>query len=120
MPGSRIIAIVAVATFALIAFVPLGWATQNDHASPQVVIPDETTAIAISRAALIPIYGAKLVQSEEPFTAQRKGDVWLVRGTLYCGLSWWDKLWGGGCLGGTAEVKLSAKTGKILHITHYK
>jgi hypothetical protein len=84
-------------------------------------VPDAATAISIGRAALIPIYGKKLIQSEEPLVAKRQGDVWTVSGTLYCeGAHWWEKLLGEKCFGGTAEVKLSAKTGEILHITHYK
>jgi hypothetical protein len=82
--------------------------------------PNAATAISIGRAALIPIYGKKLIQSEEPLVAKRQGDVWTVSGTLYCGMSWWETLLGDMCLGGTAEVKLSAKSGEILHITHYK
>ena len=74
----------------------------------------------MARAVLIPIYGEKIIQHEEPLTATRTGDVWTVQGALNCKMSWWDKLWGVMCFGGTAELKLSAKTGQILHVTHYK
>jgi|HubBroStandDraft_4_1064222.scaffolds.fasta_scaffold334937_2 hypothetical protein len=84
-------------------------------------VPNAATAIAIGRAVLIPIYGEKQIQSEEPFVAKRQGDIWTVSGTLNCEvLSWWEKLLGDTCFGGTAEVKLSAKTGEILHVTHYE
>jgi hypothetical protein len=77
-------------------------------------VPDAATAIAIGRATLIPIYG-KGILSEEPFTAKRNGDVWTVSGTLHCGTP--DPH---ACVGGAAEVKLSAKDGRILHVTHYQ
>jgi hypothetical protein len=42
------------------------------------------------------------------------------RGTLNCGLSWFDKLMGHMCIGGTAELALSVQDGRVLHITHYQ
>jgi hypothetical protein len=76
-------------------------------------VPDAATAIAIARAVLVPIYGAKAMQAEEPLTAQRHGDIWVVEGTLPC-----PKV--ASCVGGTAELQLSAKDGRILHVTHYQ
>jgi hypothetical protein len=32
----------------------------------------------------MPVYGKKQIESEEPFTAQLKDDVWTVSGTLRC------------------------------------
>ncbi len=78
---------------------------------PNGFVPDSQTAVTIARAVLIPIYGQKTVQYEEPFTAKRQGDVWIVSGTLHCA---------GICVGGTAEVKLSATDGHILHVMHHK
>jgi hypothetical protein len=75
-------------------------------------VPDSQTAVVIGRAVLIPIYGRQTIQSEEPLTAKRQGDVWTVSGTLHCG--------GTSCVGGTAEVRLSAKDGRVLHVTHYQ
>lgn len=86
---------------------------QPDSVPSKGFVPDAATAIAIARAVLIPIYGAKLVESEEPLKAERLGDIWLVRGTLPCGK---DNV----CLGGSAELQLSAKDGRILHVTHYQ
>ena len=76
-------------------------------------VPDAATAVAIARAVLIPIYGAKVIQEEEPLTAQRNGDIWVVKGTLLCPK-------GATCPGGAAELKLSAKDGRILRVIHYK
>ncbi len=80
--------------------------------------PDSQTAVKIAEAALIPVYGEKQIRSEEPFTAQLKGDVWTVGGTLRCpdgkgGLTT-------DCDGGVAVVKLSKTDGHILFMMHYK
>jgi hypothetical protein len=75
-------------------------------------VPDAKTAVAIARAILVPIYGRQTIASEEPLVAARRGDLWIVRGSLHCGAP--------ACVGGTAEVKLSAKDGRILHVTHYQ
>ena len=74
-------------------------------------VPDAPTAIAIARAVSIPIYGTKLVDYEEPFTATRRGDVWTVLGSLNCPPKHI-------CVGGTVEVTLSAKDGRILSVIH--
>ena len=76
-------------------------------------VPNADTAIAIARAVLIPIYGAKAIEAEEPLKAQRHGDIWVVQGTLPCPK-------GQMCVGGTAELQLSAKDGRILHVIHYQ
>ena len=74
-------------------------------------VPDAATAIAIGRAVSIPIYGRKLVQTEEPLTAMRKGEMWIVLGTLRCPKKYI-------CVGGTIEVTLSAKDGRVLSVVH--
>ncbi len=74
-------------------------------------VPDAATAIAIGRAVSVPIYGKKLIQSEEPFTAMRKGGTWIVLGTLNCDPKYT-------CVGGTVEVTLSAKNGRVLSVIH--
>ena len=74
-------------------------------------VPDQSTAIAIARAVLIPIYGANRIKYEEPLVAIRKGDIWIVNGTLRCTPH---------CLGGTASISLSASDGRILNLFHSK
>jgi hypothetical protein len=106
---------------ALIIATAMSVATADSGHNPShETVPDASVAVAIGRAVLIPNYSEKVVQSEEPFVAKREGAVWTVSGTLHCGLPWWEKMLGDRCMGGTAEVKLSAKTGKVLHVTHYK
>src|SRR5665213_322286 len=86
---------------------------QENYIPPHGFVPDERTAVAIARAVLIPIYGAKQIGAEEPLTARRMGGAWEVTGTIPC-------LKEGRCVGGAADVKLSATDGQILFVTHYK
>ena len=81
-------------------------------------VPDETTAIKIAEAVLIPVYGEKQIESERPFKAVLENDIWTVDGTLHCpdGKGGVTTM----CVGGTAEVKLSKTDGRILKMIHYK
>jgi hypothetical protein len=85
---------------------------------PKDKVPDSETAVRIGEAALIPVYGKKQIQSEEPFQAELKGDVWTVHGTLHCP----DGKGGTttNCVGGVAGVKISKSKGRILSMIHYK
>jgi len=80
--------------------------------------PDSETAIAIAEAVLIPVYGKKKVESERPFTAHIKDDVWTVAGTLYCadGRAHSDKA--PTCRGGVAIVEISKIDAHIISMTH--
>jgi hypothetical protein len=75
-------------------------------------VPDEKTVVKIGEAVLIPVYGEKQIDSERPLTAKLQGDIWIVTGTLNCGAPL--------CHGGTAVVKISKASGRILFMTHYK
>jgi len=74
-------------------------------------VPDAATAIAIGRAVSIPIYGESRIATEEPLTATRKGDVWTVSGSFNCPP---EEV----CVGGTVQVTLCAKDGRILSVIH--
>jgi hypothetical protein len=77
---------------------------------------DSAAAIARAEAVLIPVYGKKRIESERPFTATLKGDVWTVWGTLYC-----PDGKGGvtrDCVGGVANVRIDKRNGRILHMEH--
>src|SRR4051812_4781758 len=82
---------------------------QPGYVPPKGYVPDAATAIAIARAVLIPIYGAKTIAEEEPLTATRRGNIWRVDGTMNCRPR---------CVGGVAELRLSAKDGRILYLMH--
>jgi hypothetical protein len=82
-------------------------------------VPDESTALRVAEAVLIPVYGEKGIESERPFTAKLKGGVWTVAGTLRCsdgkgGFTTDD------CAGGVATVQISKQDARIISMIHYK
>ncbi|MFY9645202.1 MAG: NTF2 fold immunity protein [Terriglobales bacterium] len=81
-------------------------------------VPDSTTAVKIAEAVLVPVYGEKQIDSEQPFTAELKDGVWTVSGTLRCPDG------KGGvttqCYGGVAVVHISKVDGHIVSMIHYK
>jgi hypothetical protein len=80
----------------------------------QGYVPDSATAVKIAEAVLIPVYGKEHIESEEPFTAKLKNEVWTVQGTLHCpdGKA--------NCFGGVAEVQISKDDARILSVIHGK
>jgi len=70
-------------------------------------VPDATTAARIAEAVLIPIYGARQIQSEQPLTATLRGDVWQVAGQLPAG-----------SVGGVAIVEIAKRDARILRVSH--
>jgi hypothetical protein len=107
---------------ALILLTARSSAAEVGYNPNKVAVPDANTAIAIAHAVLVPIYGRQQVASEEPLVAIRRGDVWTISGTLHCKGSWISELLQKkpACVGGSAEVQLLAKDGRILHVTHYQ
>jgi len=79
-------------------------------------VTDSEAAIARAEAVLIPVYGKKQIESERPFTATLKGDVWTVWGTLYCPDGKGGRTTD--CVGGVAIVKIAKRNGRILHMEH--
>lgn len=81
-------------------------------------VPDSSTAIKVAEAVLIPVYGQKQIQSEEPFTATLKNGVWTVQGTLHCpdGEGGSTTL----CDGGVAVIRISKADARILSMIHYQ
>ena len=77
------------------------------NAAKPIRVPDSETAIRIAEKALIPVYGKKKIESERPFNATLKGDVWTVAGTCE-----------GDC--GFALVRISRKSGRVLYMEHTK
>ena len=81
-------------------------------------VPDSRTAVRIAEAVLIPVYGETNIESERPFTATLKDEVWTVTGTLHCpdgkgGITQ-------SCVGGVAEVRIAKKDARILYMLHGK
>jgi hypothetical protein len=86
---------------------------------PAGYVPDSKTAVRVAEAVLMPVYGEKRIESEEPFTAKLENEVWTVSGTLWCSDG------NGGrtnrmCVGGAAEVRLSKVDARIISMIHYK
>jgi len=77
-------------------------------------VPTQAVALAIAEAVLIPVYGKSVVDSERPFKATLKNSVWTITGTLHCVPP------DSPCPGGTAELRISKRTGQILFMTHYQ
>jgi hypothetical protein len=78
-------------------------------------VPTETVALAIAEAVLVPVYGKNVIDTERPFRAVLKANVWTVTGTVPC-----DGPPGAICPGGAAEVRISKRSGQILFMTHYQ
>jgi len=72
-------------------------------------VPDEAAAIALAEERLIPIYGKKQIESEQPFKAELNGNVWHVWGYLPPDSK-----------GGVAEIWIDKINGKTLNIRHGK
>ena len=89
-------------------------AMAQDFKPKEGYVPDSTTAVKVAEAALIPVYGKRQIESEEPFNATLKDGVWIVRGTLPCPDPQTV------CKGGVAEVKISKDDARILSMIHYK
>ena len=94
------------------------FALWQGYKPPSGYVPDSKTAVKIAEAVLVPVYGRKQIESEEPLTAHLKGDVWTVAGMLRCP----DGRGGTTtqCEGGVAVVQISKTDARILSMTHYK
>ncbi|GAA0551966.1 hypothetical protein FHS83_001431 [Rhizomicrobium palustre] len=81
---------------------------EKDYPPPpsQGYVPDASTAIAIARSVLVPIYG-DTVPKDAAFEAKREGDVWHVTRMRKCPPT-------GLCGGAVESVFLSTKDGRIL------
>jgi hypothetical protein len=98
----------------------IGFGAQPGHAEtpfnytpPNGDVPDEATAVKIAEAVLTPIYGRKVVETERPFHATLKGEVWSVSGTLHCSTGKSND-----CLGGVAEIDIAKRDGRVLRVSH--
>jgi hypothetical protein len=89
--------------------------SSNGVIPKQGFVPNESVALAIAEAVLIPVYGKNVIDSERPFKAVLKSNVWTISGSVPC-----DGPPGSICPGGAAEVRISKRTGQILFMTHYQ
>src|ERR1700733_6833909 len=72
----------AVLLTSLLALVISGADAQVDVRPPGSAVPN--SAVAIARATLTPIFGAKMVTMVEPLSAARAGDIWQVSSRTFC------------------------------------
>jgi hypothetical protein len=86
---------------------------------PAGYVPDSKTAVRVAEAVLMPVYGEKRIESEEPFTAKLEKDIWTVSGTLWCSDGHGGRT-SGMCVGGTAVVQISKVDAHIISMMHYK
>src|SRR5438067_8421986 len=84
------------------------------YVPPAGFVPDSATAVRIAVAVWIPIYGERLVMSEQPFVATLKNGVWTVTGSLpHVPDSTYQ-------VGGTAVAKIAQRDARILLVVHYQ
>jgi NTF2 fold immunity protein len=106
-------------TFSLwIVVLALAQVSTQDYRPKDGYVPDSTTAVKIAEAVLLPVYGKKQIDSEEPFNAKLKDGVWTVSGTLRCpdgrgGIS-------NECDGGVAIVQISKIDAHVISMIHVK
>lgn len=74
---------------------------------PDAVVPNAEVAKAIHLAVAGAVYGEAKLAGQRPFQAVRRGDFWVVSGSLP------PKT-----LGGTAVTVMRASTGEVLRVTH--
>ena len=73
----------------------------------QGVVPDEATAVRIAEAVFLPIFGDEEVAKFRPYHAQLKDGIWTVYGTLQRG-----------ALGGTPQLTIQKRDGKVTEVWH--
>jgi len=85
------------------------WTKQaKGYAPPNGFVPNKKTALNVGEAILTSVYGEKQITQEKPLKiALVENDIRLVWGTLPEGY-----------LGGTAVIKISKRTGKVLFLSH--
>jgi hypothetical protein len=107
--------------FAALCCLFLAAATFGQDAIPRVgIVPDSATAVKIAEAVLTPVYGQQKIESQRPFTARLKDNVWTVSGTLYCAdAQLWGQIVQNHCTG-LLEARISKEDGRIIKIIHYK
>lgn len=74
---------------------------------PEGIIPDEITAVRVAEAVFPPIFGSEEVKKYLPYHANLKNGIWTVYGTLKQGSR-----------GGTPQMTIQKKDGKVIEVWH--
>jgi hypothetical protein len=81
---------------------------QSQTTLPQAgVIPNEETAIAVAESIFRPVFGEEQLKKFQPYHAELKDGVWTIYGTLKRGSR-----------GGTPQLRINKKDGRVLEIWH--
>jgi hypothetical protein len=95
------------ATFLLISVSLEMLGHAKPYLPPQGIIPDEVTAVKIAEVVFPRIFEAEEVAQYLPYHAQLKDGVWEVYGTLKPGSR-----------GGTPQMIIQKKDGKVIDVWH--
>jgi hypothetical protein len=77
----------------------------SEWVPPDGFVPDADTAAKVSEVILARIFGDAQTDREKPFKVNLEDGVWIVKGQLPPNL-----------LGGVAEIHISKKDARILHL----
>lgn len=67
-------------------------------------VPDTITAVRIAEAVWVPIFGEKAVEEGRPFVVRLRAGIWEVRAARR------------GVLGGSLEIDIAKKDGRVLRV----
>jgi hypothetical protein len=84
-------------------------------------IKNEETAVKVAEDKLFNIYGESKIKDEIPYNVKLiNNKIWVITGSLNQGVL--EKFLSKGMpeFGGTFEIKINAKDGKTIDVTHYK
>jgi hypothetical protein len=81
--------------------------SSHSYAPREGFVPDAATATRIAEAVLVPIYGARQIQAQQPLSATLRGNAWQVTGQLPAGN-----------VGGVASVEIAKSDARILRVSH--
>lgn len=124
--NKKTLVLVIVSVFCLLTYCLLSKTTVYKEGGQKIrnckdcLIPDEITAIKIAEAILFSYYGEGRIKQERPYVIKLVDNTWVITGTLNKGISEKFILFGIPKLGGVFEIKISAKDGKVINITHGK
>jgi hypothetical protein len=97
-----------VALFSILIFNSTGTSGSDRNPLPsRGIVPDEVIAVKIAEVIFQPIFGAEEVAKYLPYHAKLKDDIWTVYGTLKPGSR-----------GGTPQMTIQKKDGKVMEVWH--
>ena len=91
----------------------------QDAIPKQGYVPDSATTLKVAEAVLVPVYAQAKIESQRPFTAKLKDDVWTVSGTLLCADVQLGRAGVSPCQG-ILEVRISKSDAHVLEMLLHK